>query len=135
MPVFACLWHSLGYNFYGWLSDITGRKRLTQYYCVFLILFGVPVYYVLYNAAIARNIKLALLGTTMAAMLKSAGASYLPTFLNVFRQNGGQLVSDWVILRAHFWEHGLAFMYGGHTVYPLSQPSRNRICGFPPQLF
>ncbi len=47
----------LGYNFYGWISDKTGRKILTQWYCVFLIVFGVPVYYVLYHAALQRNIK------------------------------------------------------------------------------
>ena len=62
----------LGYNFYGWISDRTGRKVLAQWYCVFLILFGVPVYYVLYHAALARNVGMAILGTCMAGMPKLA---------------------------------------------------------------
>jgi len=115
---FALFMAFLGYNFYGWISDFAGRKRLTMYYCVFLILFGVPVYYVLYNAAITRNIKLALVGATMAAMLKLAWG-IVPAYLNVFRQNGGQQGLDWVILRAHFWEQGSVSMYGGPIVYPL----------------
>ncbi|MFZ0794594.1 MAG: MFS transporter, partial [Candidatus Korobacteraceae bacterium] len=45
---FALFLSFLGYNFYGWISDRTGRKILTQWYCVFLVVFGVPVYYVLY---------------------------------------------------------------------------------------
>jgi MFS family permease len=69
---FALFMSFLGYNFYGWLSDRTGRKILTQWYCVFLVVFGIPVYYVLYHAAIARNLGLAVLGTVMAAMLKLA---------------------------------------------------------------
>jgi MFS family permease len=77
---FALFMAFLGYNFYGWISDYTGRKKLTQYYCVFLVIFGVPVYYVLYNAAVARNLKLAILGTTMAAMLKLAWG-IIPAYL------------------------------------------------------
>ena len=34
---FALFMAFLGYNFYGWLSDRTGRKPLTQWYCVFLV--------------------------------------------------------------------------------------------------
>jgi MFS transporter, MHS family, proline/betaine transporter len=69
---FALFLSFLGYNFYGWLSDRTGRKILTQWYCVFLVIFGVPVYYVLYHAALARNVGMAVLGTCMAGMLKLA---------------------------------------------------------------
>ena len=69
---FALFLSFLGYNFYGWISDRTGRKILTQWYCVFLVVFGVPVYYVLYHAALQRNIWLAILGTCMAGMLKLA---------------------------------------------------------------
>lgn len=69
---FALFLSFLGYNFYGWISDRTGRKILTQWYCVFLVLFGVPVYYVLYHAALAKNLRLAVLGTCMAGMLKLA---------------------------------------------------------------
>ncbi|MFH1337023.1 MAG: MFS transporter [Candidatus Zixiibacteriota bacterium] len=69
---FALFMAFLGYNVYGWFSDRVGRRKLTLYYCIFLVLFGIPVYYVLYHAALARDILLALVGTTMAAMLKLA---------------------------------------------------------------
>lgn len=69
---FALFVAFLGYNFYGWLSDYTGRKILTQWYCVFLITFGIPVFYVLYHAALERNIWKAVIGTTMAGLLKLA---------------------------------------------------------------
>ena len=69
---FALFMAFLGYNFYGWLSDRTGRKILTQWYCVFLVVFGIPVFYVLYHAAVRRNLWMAVLGTVMAAMLKLA---------------------------------------------------------------
>jgi MHS family proline/betaine transporter-like MFS transporter len=69
---FALFIAFLGYNFYGWLSDKTGRKILTQWYCVFLVAFGIPVFYVLYHAAVARNIPMAILGTCMAGLLKLA---------------------------------------------------------------
>jgi MFS family permease len=78
---FALFMAFLGYNFYGWLSDYTGRKILTQYYCVFLVLFGVPVFYVLYNAAVAHNLWMAVVGTVMAAMLKLAWGM-LPAYLS-----------------------------------------------------
>jgi len=70
--VLPYLWHSSVITFMVGFPTLPGEKKLTMYYCVFLILFGVPVYYVLYNAAITRNIKLALVGATMAAMLKLA---------------------------------------------------------------
>ncbi|MDR3567607.1 MAG: MFS transporter [Syntrophobacteraceae bacterium] len=69
---FALFMAFLGYIFYGWLSDFWGRKRLTMNYCVFLVLFGVPSFYVLYHAAISRNVGLAVVGAIMAAMLKLA---------------------------------------------------------------
>jgi MFS family permease len=37
---FALFMAFLGYNFYGWLSDRTGRKILTQWYCGFLVVLG-----------------------------------------------------------------------------------------------
>jgi MFS family permease len=77
---FALFLSFLGYNFYGWLSDKTGRKILTQWYCVFLVVFAVPVYYVLYNAAVAKNVGMALLGCCMAGMLKLAWGM-LPAYL------------------------------------------------------
>ena len=78
---FALFMAFLGYNFYGWLSDRTGRKSLTMWYCVFLVVFGIPVYYVLYNAAVAHNIALAVVGTVMAAMLKLAWG-IVPAYLS-----------------------------------------------------
>ena len=78
---FALFMAFLGYNLYGWLSDITGRKPLTMWYCAFLVVFGIPVYYVLYHAAVARNVLLAVLGTTMAAMLKLAWGM-VPAYLS-----------------------------------------------------
>ena len=69
---FALFMAFVGYNFYGWLSDKVGRRRLTQGYCVFLVISGIPVFYVLYHAAIRRNLWMAVLGTVMAAMLKLA---------------------------------------------------------------
>jgi MFS family permease len=77
---FALFLSFLGYNFYGWLSDKTGRKKLTLFYCVFLVIFAVPVYYVLYHAAVARNVGMALLGCCMAGMLKLAWGM-LPAYL------------------------------------------------------
>jgi MFS transporter, MHS family, proline/betaine transporter len=78
---FALFLSFLGYNFYGWISDRTGRKILTQWYCVFLVIFGVPVYYVLYHAALARNVGMALLGCCMAGMLKLAWG-IVPAYLS-----------------------------------------------------
>jgi MFS family permease len=77
---FALFCAFIGYNFYGWLSDYTGRKILTQWYCAFLVVFGIPVYYVLYHAAVARNLKLAVIGTCMAGMLK-LGWGIVPAYL------------------------------------------------------
>jgi MFS family permease len=77
---FALFLSFLGYNFYGWLSDKTGRKILTQWYCVFLVVFAVPVYYVLYHAAVARNVAMAVVGCCMAGMLKLAWGM-LPAYL------------------------------------------------------
>lgn len=78
---FALFMAFLGYNLYGWLSDYAGRKPLTMWYCGFLVVFGVPVYYVLYHAAVARNVVLAVVGTTMAAMLKLAWG-VVPAYLS-----------------------------------------------------
>ncbi len=77
---FALFLSFLGYNLYGWLSDKTGRKILTQWYCVFLVVFAVPVYYVLYHAAVDHSIGMALVGCCMAGMLKLAWGM-LPAYL------------------------------------------------------
>jgi len=117
---FALFMAFLGYNFYGWLSDRTGRKVLTQYYCVFLVIFGIPVFYVLYHAALARNIWLAVLGTCMAAMLKLAWGivpAYLcerfPTSRRAagvgFGYSSGALIGAWFGVYV-WWAHKIPFI-------------------------
>lgn len=117
---FALFLAFLGYNFYGWLSDITGRKKLTLYYCVFLILFGVPVFYVLYNAALTRNLWLAVVGTSMAAMLKLAWG-VIPAYLSErfptsrravgvgFGYSSGALLGAWFSVYI-WWAHSIPFI-------------------------
>lgn len=117
---FALFMAFLGYNFYGWFSDIVGRKRLTLYYCVFLVIFGVPTYYVLYHAAIARNFWLAIAGTTMAAMLKLA-FGVIPSYLSErfptkrravgvgFGYSSGALLGAWFSVYV-WWAHSLPFV-------------------------
>ena len=92
----------LGYIFYGWVSDFFGRKRLTLYYCVFLVLFGVPSYYVLYNAAVARNILFAVVGATMAAMLKFAWGWCVLSICNDSPRTGERSVLVSGTLRGRF---------------------------------
>ncbi len=117
---FALFMAFLGYNFYGWLSDRTGRKVLTLWYCAFLVLFGVPVFYVLYHAAIARNFWMAVLGTTMAAMLKLAWGivpAYLcerfPTNRRAtgvgFGYSSGALIGAWFGAYV-WWAHRIPFI-------------------------
>jgi len=117
---FALFMAFLGYNLYGWLSDKTGRKILTQWYCVFLVVFGIPVYYVLYNAAVARNLWMAVLGTTMAAMLKLAWGmipAYLcerfPTKRRAagvgFGYSAGALLGAWFSVYV-WWAHNIPFI-------------------------
>jgi MHS family proline/betaine transporter-like MFS transporter len=60
----------LGYIFYGWLSDYTGRRILTLVYCVLQVVFGIPCYFLLYYAAINRDVGLAILGTTLLVLLE-----------------------------------------------------------------
>jgi MFS family permease len=114
---FALFLAFLGYNFYGWLSDIFGRKRLTMNYCIFLVLFGVPSYYVLYNAAIAKNLWLAVLGASMAAMLKLAWgvvpaylAERFPTSRRAvgvgFGYSSGALLGAWFSVYV-WWAHSI----------------------------
>ena len=112
---FALFMAFLGYIFYGWISDYTGRRLLTLYYCIFLIIFGVPSYYVLYNAALARNIMLAVVGATMAAMLK-LGWGIVPSYLSErfptkrravgvgFGYSSGALLGAWFSVYV-WWAH------------------------------
>ena len=117
---FALFMAFVGYNLYGWLSDYTGRKILTQWYCVFLILFAVPVYYVLYHAALARNLWLAVLGTVMAAMLKLVWGM-LPAYLSErfptrrravglgVGYSAGALLGAWFSVYV-WWAHNIPFI-------------------------
>ncbi len=117
---FALFLSFLGYNFYGWLSDKTGRKILTQWYCVFLVVFGVPVFYVLYHAALAHNIGMALLGCCMAGMLKLAWGM-LPAYLCErfptknravgvgFGYSSGALIGAWFAMYV-LWAHQIPFI-------------------------
>jgi MHS family proline/betaine transporter-like MFS transporter len=117
---FALFCAFIGYNFYGWLSDRTGRKVLTQWYCAFLVVFGIPVYYVLYHAAVARNVKMAILGTCMAGMLKLAWGivpAYLcerfPTKSRAsgvgFGYSSGALLGAWFGVYV-WWAHHIPFI-------------------------
>lgn len=117
---FALFLSFLGYNVYGWLSDKTGRKILTQWYCVFLVLAGVPVYYVLYHAALARNVRMAIVGTCMAGMLKLAWGvvpAYLcerfPTKRRAagvgFGYSAGAILGAWFPVYT-LWAHNIPFI-------------------------
>jgi len=119
---FALFMAFLGYNFYGWISDFTGRKILTQWYCVFLVVFGIPVYFVLYHAALEHNIWKAVLGTTMAGMLKLAWGivpSYLcerfPTSRRAtgvgFGYSSGAIIGAWFGVYV-WWAHKIPFISG-----------------------
>jgi MFS family permease len=117
---FALFMAFLGYNFYGWLSDIVGRRILTMWYCVFLIAFGIPSYYVLYKAALAHNLLLAVAGTTMAAMLKLAWG-IVPAYLSErfptsrravgvgFGYSSGALLGAWFSIYV-WWAHSIPFI-------------------------
>jgi len=119
---FALFMSFLGYNFYGWLSDRTGRKVLTQWYCVFLVAFAIPVYFVLYRAAVARNIGMAIAGCVMAAMLKLAWGM-LPAYLCErfptktratgvgFGYSSGALIGAWFSIYV-LWAHKIPFIAG-----------------------
>ncbi len=119
---FALFMSFLGYNFYGWLSDRTGRKILTQYYCVFLVVFAIPVYYILYHAALARNIGMAIAGCVMAAMLKLAWGM-LPAYLCErfptktratgvgFGYSSGALIGAWFSVYV-LWAHKIPAVAG-----------------------
>ncbi len=117
---FALFMAFLGYNFYGWLSDIVGRRILTMWYCVFLVAFGIPSYYVLYQAALAHNLVLAVIGTTMAAMLKLAWG-IVPAYLSErfptrrravgvgFGYSSGALLGAWFSIYV-WWAHSIPFI-------------------------
>jgi len=131
---FALFMAFLGYNFYGWLSDRTGRKILTQWYCAFLVVFGIPVFYVLYHAAIARNLgwpSLHCHGSHAQVGLGSRSRLSLRAFPTRRRAAGVGLATP----REPCWAHGSAPTYGGLTRSRLSLRSRGRTYGCRPPSF
>ena len=91
-----------------------------MWYCVFLVIFGIPSYYVLYHAALAHNLVLAVAGTTMAAMLKLAWgivpaylAERFPTKRRAvgvgFGYSSGALLGAWFSIYV-WWAHSIPFI-------------------------
>jgi hypothetical protein len=83
-------------------------------------LFGIPVFYVLYHAAIAHNLGMAILGCVMAAMLKLAWGvvpAYLcerfPTRRRAagvgFGYSSGALLGAWFSVYV-WWAHKIPFI-------------------------
>ena len=111
----------IGYNLYGWASDHIGRRKLTLCYCVFLVILGVPTFYVLNQAALARAVPLAILGVIMAAMLKLAWG-IVPSYLSErfptkqrsvgvgFGYSSGALVGGAGISLFVWWAHQIPFI-------------------------
>jgi MFS family permease len=77
---FALFCAFLGYNFYGWLSDRWGRRKMTMWYCLFIVMMGIPLFHVLINAALSKSIAIALAAAILAAMCKLAWG-IIPAYL------------------------------------------------------
>jgi len=85
-----------------------------------LVLFATPVYYVLYNAAIHRDVMMAIVGTTMAAMMKLAWG-VIPAYLSErfptkrravgvgFGYSSGALLGAWFSVYI-WWAHSIPFI-------------------------
>jgi MFS family permease len=67
---FALFLAFVGYIFYGWLSDYTGRRRLTLVYCVLQVIFAIPCFSLLYDAAIHKDAWMAVVGITLLVLLE-----------------------------------------------------------------
>lgn len=118
---FALMCAFVGYNLYGWLSDYVGRRKLTLYYSIFLVLLGVPTFYVLHQGALAKSISIALAGSIMAAMLKLAWGM-LPAYLSErfptkqrsvgvgFGYSSGALIGGAGISLFVWWAHHIPFI-------------------------
>jgi len=77
----ALLCAFLGYNLYGRLSDLWGRRKMTMWYCLCVALLGVPLYKLLIFAASTRSLALALAAAVMAASFKVAWG-IVPAYLS-----------------------------------------------------
>ncbi len=114
---FAMLLGSIGYFLYGTLSDFVGRRRLALYYSWIMIVLAIPTYHLLYNAAVSRNVKLALVATALAALIKLMWGM-LPSYLSErfptkrravgvgFGFSSGTLIGAWFSAYA-WWVHGI----------------------------
>jgi MFS family permease len=71
----------IGYNFYGWLSDKLGRRRLTLWYCLYCIVLGIPLYKTLIWAAVTKSMAIAIVAAILAASLKLAWG-IIPAYLS-----------------------------------------------------
>lgn len=118
---FALFCAFLGYNLFGWASDFLGRRKLTMQYSVFLVIFGVPTFYVLHQAATQRNMAMAFAGAIMAALLKLSWGM-LPAYLSErfptrqrsvgvgFGYSSGALIGGAGISMFVWWAHQVPFI-------------------------
>jgi MFS family permease len=107
----------LGYIFYGWLSDYTGRRKLTILWNIYILIIGIPAYYLLYIAALSHIIGLALLATIIVCSLKFTWGM-LPAWLAEnfptkrrssgvgFGYSGGVFVGAWYSIYT-WWVHSI----------------------------
>jgi MFS family permease len=117
---FALFLAFLGYIFYGWVSDYVGRRRLTLIYCFILVVIGIPTFFVLHDAVVALDLRMAIMGTVLAAMCKLAWGM-LPAYLCErfptkrravglgFGYSSGALVGAWFSLYV-WWAHKIPFI-------------------------
>jgi MFS family permease len=117
---FAMLMGSIGYFLYGTISDYVGRRRLSLYYSVIMVVLAIPTFYLLYNAAVARAIGAAIVGTLLAALIKLMWGM-LPSYLSErfptkrravgvgFGFSSGTLIGAWFSAYA-WWIHGIPFI-------------------------
>jgi len=71
----------LGYNFYGWLSDKLGRRRLTLWYCLYCAALGIPLFKTLIWASVTKSMAIAIVAAILAASLKLAWG-IIPAYLS-----------------------------------------------------
>ncbi|MGB9809913.1 MAG: MFS transporter, partial [Caldanaerobacter sp.] len=105
----------LGYWFYGWLSDYVGRRALTIWYNIYILIIGIPAYWFLYTSALARSVGLALIATIILCSLKFTWGM-LPAWLAEnfptkrrssgvgFGYSGGVFVGAWYSIYT-WWVH------------------------------